>query len=149
MASNIIFIWSFEWNVSFHVQMYVYVLPCSLFGSIVQAGTFFNSRLQFLRCFPACNHSFQHPRPLDIFLGLVAIHTLWMRQHNRIARQLSDINPHWNDEQLFQVKEKALTAVPGIDRRGKGIINQLPQGKRNHNGFKRAAEQLSQVKKSH
>ena len=37
-------------------------------------------------------------------IGLVALHTLWMRQHNRIARSLAVINPHWNDEQLFQVK---------------------------------------------
>ena len=35
--------------------------------------------------------------------GLVAMHTLWMRQHNRLARQLAEINPHWNDEQIFQV----------------------------------------------
>jgi hypothetical protein len=42
-------------------------------------------------------------------LGLVAMHTLWMRQHNRVARQLADINPHWNDEQLFQVKMEVVT----------------------------------------
>jgi hypothetical protein len=76
---------------------------------------------------------------MTFFLGLVAIHTLWMRQHNRIARQLSDINPHWNDEQLFQVKRRLLTAVPGR-RRDKEIKNQLPQGKRNHNGTR---QQLS------
>jgi hypothetical protein len=32
----------------------------------------------------------------------VALHTLWVRQHNRIARELSELNPHWNDEQTFQ-----------------------------------------------
>jgi hypothetical protein len=31
---------------------------------------------------------------------------LWLREHNRIAAQLGNINPGWNDETLFQASMK-------------------------------------------
>ena len=33
--------------------------------------------------------------------GLAAVHTLFVREHNQIADYLSQINPHWSDQELY------------------------------------------------
>lgn len=34
--------------------------------------------------------------------GLTAIHTLWMREHNRVARELQNLNPRWSNDEVFE-----------------------------------------------
>lgn len=43
--------------------------------------------------------------------NLSALHTIFVRLHNIFAQDLSERNPNWSDEKIFQVARKILIAV--------------------------------------
>uniref|UniRef100_A0A3B4BEI6 Thyroid peroxidase n=1 Tax=Periophthalmus magnuspinnatus TaxID=409849 RepID=A0A3B4BEI6_9GOBI len=47
-------------------------------------------------------------------LPLTALHTLWLREHNRVAQELRVLNAHWSSETVYQETRKIIGAMHQI-----------------------------------
>jgi len=47
---------------------------------------------------------------VNIMPELTVIHTIWMREHNRIAREIVALKPAWGDERIYQEARRIVSA---------------------------------------
>lgn len=43
--------------------------------------------------------------------GLLALHHVWVGEHNRIATDINALNPHWSDEKVYQETRRIIGAL--------------------------------------
>ena len=43
--------------------------------------------------------------------GLTTLHTVFMRQHNKVAYKLSKVNPLWGDDRTYEEARKIIVAI--------------------------------------
>ncbi|XP_062542992.1 peroxidasin [Armigeres subalbatus] len=44
-------------------------------------------------------------------VGLITMHTIWFREHNRVAQEFKRINPHWDGDKIYFESRKVVGAM--------------------------------------
>ena len=47
----------------------------------------------------------------DENIALLTVHTMWVREHNRIVRELKKLNPGWDNNRLYQTTRRVIGAL--------------------------------------
>lgn len=71
------------------------------------------------QCFgpSSCNANFDAgDNRITIFVGLAAFHTLFLREHNRVAAALQQRNPQWSIDRVFHEARKIVGAEVQVSR---------------------------------
>uniref|UniRef100_A0A8C3A8N0 Eosinophil peroxidase n=1 Tax=Cyclopterus lumpus TaxID=8103 RepID=A0A8C3A8N0_CYCLU len=55
-----------------------------------------------------------HVRSSNEHLGMIALHTLFLREHNRLVKELHLLNPRWSPDTLYQEARKIMGAIHQI-----------------------------------
>lgn len=90
---------------------------CTVLGEYLTYLPFLNiwgsHNITLVAFFPS-NISPFHPCPGESRVNeqpnLTTMHTLWMREHNRIASELQRLHPQWSDEMVFQEARRIVVA---------------------------------------
>uniref|UniRef100_A0A4W6DYY4 Eosinophil peroxidase n=1 Tax=Lates calcarifer TaxID=8187 RepID=A0A4W6DYY4_LATCA len=84
---------------------YMPFLPLNVAVPPLSAG--FSGEAVYHLCFTGDSRANEH-------LGMIALHTLFLREHNRLVKELHLLNPQWSPDILYQEARKIMGAIHQI-----------------------------------
>ena len=76
----------------------------NLLPTVAQVEEELGDRIEFMGLFLAGDDR------VNEMPGLAVMHTLWVREHNRVADQMREHRPEWSDEKIFQETRRIVIA---------------------------------------
>lgn len=86
-------------------------LPYLPFVSVQPSACLQDPGSERVECFAAGDSRVNEILPLSV------LHTLWVREHNRLAKHLTRLNPHWGSEVIYQETRKIIGALHQVRHR--------------------------------